>query len=32
MVVNSFVENCIETVDRKVNTEEYEAMYNEIYE
>lgn len=32
IVVNNFLENCIGTVDRKVNTEEYDNLYNTAYQ
>ncbi len=32
MVVNNFVQNCIDTVDQVANIEEYDEKYGAIYE
>ena len=31
-MVNNFLENCIGTVDRKANAEEYDAIYDGGYQ
>jgi hypothetical protein len=32
IVVNNFLENCIGTVDRKSNTEEYDQLFDGAYQ